>query len=50
MVNNTKINTWEELEKAISSSKGETLTIEVQRGNEILQKQVKPVLIKRLQK
>lgn len=50
MVNNTKINTWEELEKAISSSKGETLTIEVQRGNEILQKQVKPVFDKEASK
>ncbi len=50
MVNNTKINTWEELEKAISSSKGEVLTIEIQRGNQFLQKQVKPVFDKDVSK
>lgn len=32
MVNNTKINTWEELEKAISSNGERVLTIEIQRG------------------
>lgn len=50
MVNNTKINTWEELEKAISSNGERVLTIEIQRGNQILQKQVKPILIKTLQR
>jgi len=50
MVNNTKINTWEELEKAISSNGERVLTIEIQRGNQILQKQVKPIFDKNASK
>ncbi|MBE3592640.1 MAG: RIP metalloprotease RseP [Thermoanaerobacter sp.] len=50
MVNNTKINTWEELEKAISSNRERVLTIEIQRGNQILQKQVKPIFDKNASK
>ncbi|KHO62512.1 zinc metalloprotease [Thermoanaerobacter sp. YS13] len=50
MVNNTKINTWEELEKAISSNGERVLTIEIQRGNRILQKQVKPIFDKNASK
>ncbi|SHE60799.1 regulator of sigma E protease [Thermoanaerobacter uzonensis DSM 18761] len=50
MVNNTKINTWEELEKAISSNGERVLTIEIQRENQILQKQVKPIFDKNASK
>lgn len=50
MVNNTKINTWDELEKAISSNGERVLTIEIQRGNQILQKQVKPIFDKNASK
>jgi len=50
MVNNIKINTWEELEKVISSSREIVLTIEIQRGNQILQKQVKPIFDKNASK
>jgi regulator of sigma E protease len=42
-INDVKINSWEQLEKAISSSQGKVLTIKIQRDNKIMEKEIAPV-------
>lgn len=50
MVNNTKINTWEELEKAISSTKDKEIQITIERDSNIITKDIKPVFDKQSSK
>ncbi|MGB9809044.1 MAG: RIP metalloprotease RseP, partial [Caldanaerobacter sp.] len=42
-INDVKINSWEQLEKAISSSQGKVLTVEIERDNKIIKKEIAPV-------
>lgn len=50
MINDIKINSWEQLEKAISSSNGKTLVMEIERDNKIIKKEVTPVFDKKASK
>ncbi|TCO67760.1 RIP metalloprotease RseP [Caldanaerobacter subterraneus] len=50
MINDIMINSWEQLEKAISSSNGKTLVMEIERDNKIIKKEVTPVFDKKASK